>query len=181
MAAAVLLAWHISLSSTRRCVGWIPLVVPSCATSVIRRWKGWGRLHQSSASTNTPISIYSLGCVRLCVASRCRWLRRETGIGFLEEIVARLRHPYSEPPPSRERFITGLPEGHPRDIFRLSSQSLRSQAADHPFFGLVGGRDHKRLKVSEPDAGRGENAVWDMNVTSGPRSVGCPSTSPEDC
>jgi hypothetical protein len=139
LAAAVSLAWHISLSSTRRHAGRIPSVVLSCVTSAIRRWKGWGRLHRRFTSKNTPTTIYCLGCVRLYLASRCRWLKRETGIGLLEEIAAGLRRLHSEPPSRSEGFTAVLSERCRRGVFRLSSQSPRLRAASRPFFGRIEG------------------------------------------
>ena len=55
------------------------------------------------------------------------------------------------------------------------------RAADHPFFGRVGGRHYGRFTVSELDVSRGERAVWDMNGTLGPGSISFPSIFPEDC
>jgi hypothetical protein len=153
LAAAVSLAWHTSPSSTRLFVGRIPSPGSSCTTSAIRRWKGWERLHPRFTLKNTLTSIYYLGYVHPCVAFRCLCLKWGTVTGLLEEIVTGLRCPHSEPPSRRERFVTELPEDRWGEVFRFSSQSPRLRAADHRFFGCVGGRDHERFEVSKLDAG----------------------------
>ena len=130
---------------------------------------------------NTHISIYYLGYVRPCFASRCRCLKRETVTGLLEEIAVGLRPQHSEPPPRRERFVTGLPGGRRSEVFRFSSQSPRLRAADHRFFcfGHVGGRRHEGYKVSELGVARGGDAVWRVDGTLGPGRIDCPLTFPE--
>jgi hypothetical protein len=76
----------------------------------------------------------------------------------------------------------GSPEGRRRGVFQLSIQSPRLRAANHLFFGYVGGRHNERLKVSELDVTRGESSVWDMSArTLEFGSVGCPLTFLEVC
>ena len=112
---------------------------------------------------NTPIWIYYLGCVCSYATSRWRWLKREAGLELLEEIVAGLRRSHSEPPPRKKCFTTVLSKSRRRGVLRLSRRNPRLRAADHPFFGRVGGRNHERFEVSELEVARGENKVWVMN------------------
>ena len=99
----------------------------------------------------------------------------------MEQIVVGLRRPHSESPSRREHFTTVLSEGRRRGVFRLPSRSPRLRAANHLLFGSVGGRHHGGLRVSELDVARGKSAVWNLNGTLGPGSIGFPSVFPEDC
>jgi len=124
LAAAVSLAWRISLFSTRLYVGRI-LLLGGCMFSATRRWRGWGCSRPSFSSTSTPISIYCSGCVRPYVGSRRRSLKRETGIGLLEKIITGLRRPHRYSPLGRERITAAFPEGRRGKVFRLSGQAPR--------------------------------------------------------
>ena len=85
--------------------------------------------------------------------------QRETGIGFLGEIIDSLRRPYKESPLRRERINTAFPEGGWRKVFRFPSRTPRSPAAIDVWFGSVGGRYHGGIDVSKLRVTRGEGGV----------------------
>ena len=89
----------------------------------------------------------------------------------MEKIIVSLRRTHKEPSLRRERVVTALPEGHRENVFRSPDRTPRLRATDDTLFGNVGGWCYGKITIPELDVGPGENDVWGMNGTLGPKPV----------